>query len=344
MLMKINRCSTVPWLISLLFAVALRTPAQSTNTDFQQAVADYQQSHSQAAAEKVIKMAVAMDQLPPIPEEARKHFVMGQTFIKEAKNTNAFSLASREFIQAARLAPWWPEARYNLAVARQAEGDYANVIVNLKLYQFFKLPGTEAQAVQDKIYALEARQELAAEAAQAEAGEAQKHQRETAAKEVKTEGKLVYWPDDDVLLNMTYSEAKEKIESMKNRHYPIPPGFTSHSYGAWIKNIIISTDKVTWTRNHENPNLWWSATSYYKSMNIRVSFRENWQDYNVFLGVHQEEEHGGQNDTIERDTQFWSALDKDEAVSLADAFYVLKRHAEGYDPAAGKNGPQDSSQ
>lgn len=146
----------------ILMFVALSVTAQSTNSDFQQAVADYQKSHSSADAEKVIKMAVAMNPLPPIPEEARKHFVMGQTLFKDAKDTNAFSMAEQEFVQAARLAPWWPEARYNLAVARQAEGDYANAIVTLRLYQHFKLPETEFQAVQDKIYALEAKEELAA--------------------------------------------------------------------------------------------------------------------------------------------------------------------------------------
>ena len=176
--------------IVLLFA-ALPAGAQTTNADFQQAVAVYQQSHSQADAEKVIKLAAALDRLPLIPEEARKHFVMGQTIFNDAKKTNTFSMAGQEFSKAVVLAPWWPEARYNLAVALEAEGDYANAIVTLKLYQLFKLSEIEARAIQDKIYALEARQDLAAketenrarEMAEAKAKEAQAAAEEKAVKE-----------------------------------------------------------------------------------------------------------------------------------------------------------------
>jgi len=147
-------------------------------------VAAYQQSPKYAAAEKVIKLAAAMEQLPPIPEEARKHFVMGQTMFKAATSTNDFSLARQEFGQSVRSAPWWPEARYNLALALEAAGNYTNAISSLKLYQLFKLSDAEARAVQDKIYALEAKQEMAAKEAQAKAEqEAQKRRQEAAEKE-----------------------------------------------------------------------------------------------------------------------------------------------------------------
>ena len=69
-----------------------------------------------------------------------------------------------EFKQAADLAPQWPEARYNLALAKEAAGDYSGAMDDLKLYQQFKLSNDEARTVQDKIYALEAKQAKAAEA------------------------------------------------------------------------------------------------------------------------------------------------------------------------------------
>jgi len=150
----------------LLCAAALRAPAQTTDAAFQQAVAAYQQSPSDAKAAQIIKMAAAMDQLPPIPEEARKHFVRGAALFKAAKSPEDFNQVSVEFLQSVRLAPWWPEARYNLALAREAAGDYPTAIAKLKLYQLFKLPETEARAVQDKIHALEAKQEKAAKAAE----------------------------------------------------------------------------------------------------------------------------------------------------------------------------------
>ena len=97
---------------------------------------------------------------PPIPEEARKHFVMGETMFKDAKSADNFTLAAGEFKQAADLAPQWPDARYNLALAKEAAGDYAGAMADLKLYQQFKLSDTEARTVQDKIYAIEAKQQM----------------------------------------------------------------------------------------------------------------------------------------------------------------------------------------
>lgn len=93
-----------------------------------------------------------------IPEEARKHFVIGTTLFKEAKTSDDFVQVEREFKQAADLAPHWPDPRYNLALTKEAAGDFAGSMADLKLYQQFKLPDVEARTVQDKIYALEARE------------------------------------------------------------------------------------------------------------------------------------------------------------------------------------------
>ncbi len=136
--------------------------AQTTNVDFQQALTEYQKSPSVEGADKVIKLALALDQLPTVPEEARKHFVKGAALFKEAKSLADFTQVRDEFAQAARLAPWWPDARYNLALALESSGDYPSAMANLKLYQLFKLPDTDARVVQDKIYVLEAKQEKAA--------------------------------------------------------------------------------------------------------------------------------------------------------------------------------------
>lgn len=125
-----------------VFALTPSVPAQTINTDSQPA----------AAAEKS----------PPIPEEARKCFVMGATVTKEAKSVDDFSLAISKFKRATELAPQWPEARYNLATVREKAGDYAGAIADWKVYLQFKLPEDEARKIQDNIYALEAKQELAA--------------------------------------------------------------------------------------------------------------------------------------------------------------------------------------
>jgi|ERR1700674_305373 len=97
---------------------------------------------------------------PPIPEEARRHFVMGSTLAENAKTAADFSKVVSEFKQAADLAPQLPQARYNLAKAREAAGDYSGAIADLKIYQQFKLSESEARNVQDKIYALEAKKQM----------------------------------------------------------------------------------------------------------------------------------------------------------------------------------------
>ena len=94
---------------------------------------------------------------------------MGETMFKEAKNVDAFTQSVAEFAEAARLAPQWPEARYNLALAKEAAGDYSGSMADLKLYKQFKLTDSEARTAQDKIYAIEAKQKMAANAANTQA-------------------------------------------------------------------------------------------------------------------------------------------------------------------------------
>jgi len=160
--MKARTILAIPVPILLLLAIVIPAEAQTTEVDFQQAVAAYQQSSTLPAAEKVIRLAAAMPQLPPIPEEARKHFVRGTALFKDAKSPEDYKQVVDEFTQAMQLAPWWPDARYNFALALEAAGDYASAILNVKLYLLFKLSGTDARIAQDKIYALEAKQEKAA--------------------------------------------------------------------------------------------------------------------------------------------------------------------------------------
>jgi len=151
--------------------------AQSSDAVFQKAVAEYQKSPTTDTADKVTKLAVAMDKLPPVPEEARKHFVKGAALFKEAKSQEDFTQVLDEFTQAVHLAPWWPEARYNQALACEAASEYAGAIENLKLYRQFKLPDAETRSVQDKIYVLEAKMEKAAKATSPEAVAAQEQKK-----------------------------------------------------------------------------------------------------------------------------------------------------------------------
>lgn len=106
---------------------------------------------------------------PAIPEEARKHFVMGTTLFKDAKTPDDYAQVESQFKQAVDLAPQWPDARYNLALSKEAAGDYSGAMVDLELYQQFKLSDADARKVQDKIYALEAKEQKKETDAQASA-------------------------------------------------------------------------------------------------------------------------------------------------------------------------------
>lgn len=126
------------------------------------------------------KSTDAVTEPPPIPEEARKHFVMGTTLFKDAKTPGDYSQVVSEFKQAADLAPKWPQPRYNLAVAEEVAGNYSGAEADLKVYQQFKLSDEEVRSVQDKIYELEAKhKEITKRAADAAA----KTRRETAHEE-----------------------------------------------------------------------------------------------------------------------------------------------------------------
>jgi len=168
----------------LMFAVTYRAQAQPTSREFAETVATYQQAPSVSSYENVIKMAATMETLPSIPTEARRHFVIGATLFKDGKTADDFKQASDEFLQAVRLAPWWPDALYNLALSIGASGDYATAITHLKWYQMFKLSAAEAQAAQEKSWAFEAKQIRAAkdkEVAAQKAVEDQRAQQQAAA-------------------------------------------------------------------------------------------------------------------------------------------------------------------
>jgi hypothetical protein len=132
----------------------------SQTSAFDQTVAEYRKAPSSEGAIAIIKMASAMEQLPPVPEQARKHFVMGTVMFKKAKTPETYFQSASEFTQCIQIAPWLPEAHYDLALVNEASGDYDAAIGELKVYQLFKLSEDDARKVQDKVYAIEAEMQI----------------------------------------------------------------------------------------------------------------------------------------------------------------------------------------
>jgi hypothetical protein len=242
--MKANRISAMPLFGLLLCAAALPAPAQPTNVDLQQAVAAYQQAPTIDAYEKVIRMAAAMDQLPAVPTEARKHFVMGATMFKDAKSQDDFRQASAEFSQAVRLAPWWPDALYNLAQSAGASGDYASAIADLKWYQMFKLSEAEIQAAQEKSWGFEAKQKMA-EQEKAQAAQEAARARELAAQKAAEDQRA----QQEAAAAKQAREQEEFLRKIDGARYSCT--YNGSDDGIPIVNIAyldIRGDTVRWTR------------------------------------------------------------------------------------------------
>jgi tetratricopeptide (TPR) repeat protein len=111
-------------------------------------------------AENIAKFAARMDTLPPLPAEARRHFVMGQTIFSAAASTNDFQQAFTEFQLASTNAPWVAKIWFNMALAAEADGRYDLATNCLQVYQDFKLSDADAQEAQDKVYEIQAKEDL----------------------------------------------------------------------------------------------------------------------------------------------------------------------------------------
>lgn len=115
--------------------------------------------------ERIIQMARALNPAPAIPAEARDYFIRGTTIAKAATDAAGQKLAVENFQKALRIAPWWADALYNLAVAQELAGDVDAAKASLRLYAGAAETEKERQDALDRISAIEAKKELAAAAA-----------------------------------------------------------------------------------------------------------------------------------------------------------------------------------
>ncbi|HVN59134.1 MAG TPA: hypothetical protein VMT63_12620 [Bacteroidales bacterium] len=128
---------------------------------FNQALIEFQRSPSQTTSQNFIRVAVTMEYLPEIPEEARKHYVIGNALLKAAKNPDDLKEVISELNQAIIIAPWWKNVYYNLALLYEQAGNFDDAINELNLYKLFNLTAEEQRSVQDQSYELYAMKEKA---------------------------------------------------------------------------------------------------------------------------------------------------------------------------------------
>jgi tetratricopeptide (TPR) repeat protein len=152
------------WLTAL--ALATSAYAQSPREELQQMVERLQKtSNDTALREQIIKLAQELKPAPVIPTEAKRAFVMGGTYQKEAKSLEDFGLAVKAFQDAVAAAPWWGDAYYNLSVALESAKHYDEAKDALTLYLLTQ--PQDAEQAEERLYAMDAKMNLARVAAKA---------------------------------------------------------------------------------------------------------------------------------------------------------------------------------
>jgi hypothetical protein len=150
--------------IGLLVAVSITGSSalgQSPREQLTQMIEQLRSNPSDnALRERIIKLAQEIKPPPAVPEEARRHFVIGNTLQRDAKDAAGASLAIAEYRQALGMAPWWSDAYYNLAVAQELAGQFDDASTSLRFYLMTNPPDREARDTQDRLYALEAKKKL----------------------------------------------------------------------------------------------------------------------------------------------------------------------------------------
>lgn len=108
--------------------------------------------------DRLIRAAAKLKPAPPIPEEAKRHLAYARAAIEEGKatgNTDELNDAVNQLSKVLELAPWRPEAYYNLGLVLEQQKRYSDAARNLKLYLLAAPNAEDVEAVQQKIYELE---------------------------------------------------------------------------------------------------------------------------------------------------------------------------------------------
>lgn len=148
--------------LALLLALAAHAaaPVPDAKPGLEALVESVRKSPADAALRaRAVAAAAAMKPAPELPPAARRASAKAAAFIKEARSESDYGLAVAAYESALGEAPWWAEGYYNLAVAQEKAGRFAEAAASLELYLAAK--PADAAAVEDRLAALEAKQELA---------------------------------------------------------------------------------------------------------------------------------------------------------------------------------------
>ena len=116
-----------------------------------------------------------------VSEEAQRYMARGMAAVEMAKTPKDYERAVREFEQAAKLAPNWPDVYFNLGSVQAKAGNYGEAMRQYKRYLELAPKAPDAAKVREEIYKLEYRAE------------------EQMVKEIKRDGRFIAYDNDTVL-------------------------------------------------------------------------------------------------------------------------------------------------
>jgi hypothetical protein len=90
-----------------------------------------------------------------VSEEAKRHFDRGMAAVEMAKAPEDYEAAIKEFEQAARLAPDWPDVYYNLGMVQEKAEKYSDAVRSLRQYLRLAPNASDAETVKTLINKLE---------------------------------------------------------------------------------------------------------------------------------------------------------------------------------------------
>ncbi len=116
--------------------------------------------------ERMLRLAGRMRPQPPVPEEAKRHLARGQAALDLAKAPADFEEAVTECKRAIEVAPWWPEAYFNLGKAQQEAKQYDDAIASFRLYLIADSKSPRVEEASSRIYKIEYAKEFEQKEAQ----------------------------------------------------------------------------------------------------------------------------------------------------------------------------------
>ena len=103
--------------------------------------------------DQVVASYAAANPKPELSEEARRFRVQAEA----AARRKEFSMAADRYGQALKIAPWWPQGHYDLAVVYGELGQFSRAIGEMQRYLRLAPDAPNAREAKDKIYEWEGR-------------------------------------------------------------------------------------------------------------------------------------------------------------------------------------------